>query len=125
MARWVLGRGEELKGRYQVSAAEFERALQREPDNTLLRAALARTYAVSGARAKATEHLQTLEEATHRRYVSPLDLVAVHAALGQTDEAFASLERAVRDRANLLKFLKVDPAYDSLRGDPRFSGYSG
>ena len=125
VARWVLGRGEELKGRYQVSAAEFERALQREPDNTLLRAALARTYTVSGARAKATEHLQTLKEAAHRRYVSPLDLVAVHAALGQTDEAFASLERAVRDRANLLKFLKVDPAYDSLRGDPRFSRILG
>jgi serine/threonine protein kinase/TolB-like protein/Tfp pilus assembly protein PilF len=120
VARWVLGRAMELQGQYPTAAAEFERALQREPDNTLLRAALARTYAVSGARAKAHQHLQVLEETTQRRYVSPLDLVLVHAALGQANDAFASLERAVRDRANLLKFLKVDPAYDSLRGDPRF-----
>lgn len=79
----------------------------------------ARAYALAGARARAETLLRNLG-VTGRRYVSALDLALVHAALGQTDEAFASLDRAVRERANLLIYTKVDPAYDSLRPDPRF-----
>jgi serine/threonine-protein kinase len=61
-----------------------------------------------------------LSAAADRRYVSPLDLALVHAALDQTDQAFTSLDQAVRQRANLLVYAKVDPAFESLRGDRRF-----
>jgi hypothetical protein len=64
--------------------------------------------------------LGELDRTNTRRYVSALDLASVHAALNQHDKAFSLLERAVRERANRLVFLNVDPAYDTLRGDPRY-----
>ena len=119
-ALWVLGRVYELTGRFPEAVGEFQRGLAVEPESTLLRAALARTYALSGARGQAEALLRELSAGARQRYVSPLHLALVHAALGQRDQAFASLERAVREGANLLIYLKVDPAYDSLRSDPRF-----
>ena len=119
-AHWVLGRGYEFKKQFPLAIEEFRRGLTVEPGSTLLRATLARTYALSGARAQAESLLRGLRAGASQRYVSPLDLALVYAALGQTDQAFASLDQAVRQRANLLIYLKVDPAYDSLRGDPRF-----
>ena len=43
----------------------------------------------------------------------------VHAALGETDEAFAWFEKAYRERSWWLVWLKVDPMVDSLRSDSR------
>ena len=120
-ARWVLGRAYELKRQFPMAIEQFQRGLSVEPESTLLVAALARTYALSGERALAEALLRQLSAGARGRYVSPLDLALVHAALGQTDKAFASLDRAVRQRANLLIYPKVDPAYDSLRDDPRFA----
>ena len=122
-ARWVLGRAYELQRQFPDAIAEFDRALAVEPDSTLLRAALARAYALSGARARAELLLHDLRTAAGQRYVSSLDLALVYAALGQTDAAFASLDRAVRERSNLLIYARVDPAYDSLRDDPRFAAF--
>jgi serine/threonine-protein kinase len=119
-AHWVLGRAYALKGQAQQAIEEFRRGLALEPGNTLLRAALARVYAQSGAVSEARSLLGELNEARQRRYVSALNLTPVYAALGQLDDAFASLTQAVDERANLLIYLAVDPDYDSLRGDPRF-----
>jgi serine/threonine-protein kinase len=119
-AHWVMGRAFEFSGRFAEAITEFQSGLAVEPGSTMLRAALARAYALSGARARAESLLRELRAGASPRYVSPLDLALVHAALGHTDQAFASLDQAVRQRANLLSYLKVDPAYDSLRGDPRF-----
>jgi serine/threonine-protein kinase len=119
-ARWILGRAEQLLGRYDAAVAEFEHGLKLEPDNTVLRAALARAHAAAGATARAQRMMAELERTSTRRYVSALDLASVHAALNQQDQAFSLLERAVRERANRIAFLSVDPAYDTLRGDPRF-----
>jgi hypothetical protein len=46
--------------------------------------------------------------------------VLVQAALGRTDAAFASLERAWQERRGLQAYIKVEPILDPLRGDPRF-----
>jgi serine/threonine-protein kinase len=119
-ARWILGRAEQLLGRYDAAVAEFEHGLKLEPDNTVLRAALVRAHAAAGATARARQMLAELERTSTRRYVSALDLASVHAALNEHDQAFSLLERAVRERANRIVFLNVDPAYDALRGDPRF-----
>ena len=124
-ARWVLGRALEFKGDYTSAAGEFTRALEREPDSTRLQAALARINALSGATRRADAMLHELTTTTKPRHVSALDLASVQSALGRTDEAFASLERAAREHANLVSYLNVDPAYDRLRSDPRFNRILG
>jgi hypothetical protein len=52
---------------------------------------------------------------------SPVALATVHAALGDHDEAFRLLMKAIdaRDHSRLL-FIKVDPPFASLRSDPRW-----
>lgn len=120
-ARWVLGRAYEFNGQFSPAIEEFERGRALAPESTLLVAALARAYALSGRKPDAEALLKNLNAVARVRYVSALDRASVHAALGQLDEAFAWLERAVHDRANLLTYLKVEPAYDTLRPDPRFA----
>jgi hypothetical protein len=44
----------------------------------------------------------------------------VSAGLGRKDEAFEWLERAYEEREALLVWVKVQPAFDPLRDDPRF-----
>ena len=46
----------------------------------------------------------------------------VYAGLGEKDEAFRSLEKAIELRGPwpFVILLKVDPRFDSLREDPRF-----
>ena len=44
-----------------------------------------------------------------------------HGLLGEYDRAFAYLERAYGARDFYLIFLNADPAFDSLRADPRFA----
>ena len=53
--------------------------------------------------------------------VSPVYLAAAQAALGDTEEALASLRDAVRDRDRRLASLRTDPVWDVLRPDPRFA----
>jgi TolB-like protein/Tfp pilus assembly protein PilF len=44
----------------------------------------------------------------------------VYAPMGDNDKAFEYLEKAYQRRENLLIYLKVNPLFDSLRGDPRY-----
>ena len=53
--------------------------------------------------------------------VSPVYLAAAQAALGDTEEALASLREAVRARDRRLASLRTDAVWDVLRSDPRFS----
>ncbi len=48
------------------------------------------------------------------------DLAAAYARSGQTKKALDVLEMAKTNNDSRLKFLKVDPAFDSLRDEPRF-----
>jgi hypothetical protein len=54
------------------------------------------------------------------KYIAADDIAAVYIGLGDTDHAFAWLRHACEERATALVNLKVDPAFDGLRGDRRF-----
>jgi len=45
----------------------------------------------------------------------------IFARLGDTDMALDTLQRSYEQRVFFVSFIKVDPAYDSLRSDPRFA----
>ena len=53
-------------------------------------------------------------------HVSPGELAMLLAALGEREEAFASLEKAHAAHDLQLQYLGVSPGYDPLRADPRF-----
>ena len=83
--------------------------------------ALGRAYAVSGKRDKAKKVLDELKERATRSYVPPYRIATVYNGLGEKDQAFEWLERAYEERSGSLVFLKVDPMFDNLRSDSRFT----
>jgi tetratricopeptide (TPR) repeat protein len=65
--------------------------------------------------------LRNLERRVARGgYASPLDFARAYAQVGDAERAFSYFKPAFDDRAPGLVFLKVDRAWDSIRGDARF-----
>ena len=52
--------------------------------------------------------------------VSPYTAATFLAQLGEKDQAFAQLNKALGERDALLLYIKIDPRMDPLRSDPRF-----
>ena len=84
-------------------------------------AALGYAYGLAGRKREARAVLADLESLARKRYVSSLYVAAVFIGLGDRDRAFEWLGRACDERASMLGTLKVDPAFDPLRSDPRFA----
>jgi hypothetical protein len=55
------------------------------------------------------------------RYVAAYDIALIYAALGDTENTFMWLDRAVEDRSTLMVFLAQDPMFDALHADARFA----
>jgi DNA-binding SARP family transcriptional activator/TolB-like protein len=58
---------------------------------------------------------------TRTQYVAPMVIAELSARLGDADQAFLWLDRALEQRAAPLVYLKVDPRYRLIRPDPRFA----
>lgn len=53
--------------------------------------------------------------------IAPDFSILAYVQLGDVDDAFASLDKAVEVRDPGLKFLKRDPFLDPIRHDPRYA----
>lgn len=82
---------------------------------------LRQAYATSGYKGLLTTESLLLKERSKDHYESPAALARLYAMAGQKDEAFEQLSKAYEARIDALISLKVDPRYDNLRSDPRFS----
>jgi eukaryotic-like serine/threonine-protein kinase len=71
--------------------------------------------------AVARARLSDREELAKNRYISPLEFARLHAIAGDRARAFLYLEQAVAERSSMLVTLKVDHAWDRIRGDQRFA----
>ncbi len=65
--------------------------------------------------------LDNLLRMNERRQIDPLYLAYAYVGLGDNGKAFAWLEKARDTHSLSLTALKVDPIYDPLRGDARFT----
>ena len=119
-ARRYLGLAYEAKGMYSEAIAEFQRGVKLS-GSPLMLALLGHAYAVSGKTAEAKQVLSDLQQLQGQRYVSPYTVAAIHAGLGDQDQAFKWLETAVEERDIWLMNLKVDPVFAKLRSQRKFT----
>jgi tetratricopeptide (TPR) repeat protein len=102
---------------YQQGITELQRA-KANPDS---RALLAYAYAMAGNRLEARKILSTLEQESKQQYVSPFPLAIAYIGLGENDRAFEELEKAFAERAWAMGMLRVNPVFDPIRSDKRFT----
>jgi serine/threonine protein kinase/Flp pilus assembly protein TadD len=120
VAHWTLGRAYEQKAMFVEAIAEIQKAIDFSGGSPLSLAALGHTYAVWGRRAEAERVLNELKESSKQGYISPYGIAAIHAGLGEKDQAFIWLEKAYEERSGWLIWLRAEPISDPLRSDPRF-----
>jgi hypothetical protein len=82
-------------------------------------------FAASGIKGVWRHWLDQRLERAKREYVSPADIALFYARLGERDEAFAWLERAMQEHSILFNYLASDARFDNLRADPRFPALLG
>lgn len=128
-----LGRLEEARAEARESLrleraepAEAEELTAGEPRAALRRVAawrlerlLARARGGTGAAARPASPAPA-PATTSRPWIAPSSLAALRLELGDVEGALADLARAEVERDPALVSLAVDPAFDPLRGDPRF-----
>jgi len=119
-ARRYLGLAYEAKGMYAEAIAEFQTGVKLS-GSPLMHALLGHAYAASGKSADAKQVLADLQQLQGQRYVSPYTVAAIYAGLGDDEQAFKWLERAVEERDIWLMNLKVDPVFAKLRAKRQFT----
>jgi tetratricopeptide (TPR) repeat protein len=103
-------------GRRDEAVRELREALKSSTMFEHTATELANALAVAGERQEALKVLERVKNVPWNTFGAAL----VHSGLGEKDEAFRSLQRAIDLRAPLVILLKVDPRFDSLRQDSHF-----
>jgi TolB-like protein/Tfp pilus assembly protein PilF len=116
IAHLMLGKIFFMQGKHDQGLAEFRAAGRL---GTQANSYLAYGYAVSGEITKARGILADLLERSQAEYVRAVHISRIYLGLGEKDNAFAWLQKAVHENDPELR-LKTDPMYDPLRSDPRF-----
>lgn len=114
---WVY----EQLGRYDDALKQYQIAKSFYPDNLELTWGLGRVNAALGKRDVAEKVIAQLKELSKQRYVSGYFPALIYARLGEKDRAFEWLEEAFQAQDLWMKWIKVDPAFDGIRSDPRFA----
>ena len=108
---------------YEQAIAEMRKAIELDasPGRWGRAAALGYTYGVAGKRNEALKVFDDLQLLSKQRYVSPYNFALLYLGLGEKDRTFEWLNKTFNEYPFTLVFLKIDPRYDNLRSDPRFT----
>jgi TolB-like protein/Flp pilus assembly protein TadD len=120
-AYWIVGLALAQRGRMDESIAALNKAVLLTGGGLTHEAHLGYAYALSGKREEARQVLSDLEEIAKEKYVSAYYFAIINLGLGEQELTFQWLERAFEERAGFLAFIKVEPMFDPLRSDARFS----
>ncbi|MBI3859251.1 MAG: tetratricopeptide repeat protein [Thaumarchaeota archaeon] len=105
------------QGLLEQGLAEVKRAMEMGGS---FQTDLAYAYVKAGKHEEARRLLEALQKPGGDGHVRSTILAGVHAVLGDKEAALEWLERAYGERAGYLPWTTVDPAFDNIRGEPRY-----
>ena len=117
---YLLGRAYELSGRVDEAIEVFKRIFTLS-NSPMFLGALGHAYAANGQSTLARNVLKDLQELSKRCYVSAYSQAIIHLALGDKDQTFSCLEKAIHDQCEMMTLLGIDPYFDGIRSDLRFT----
>lgn len=118
---WFLGQAYLAAGEVDRAVETLRTGVQMSGGHPGMMAYLGQACARKGMESDALGVLDVLRSQASSAYVPADYFAVVHLGLGTYDAALAWLERARQERALHLVFLGVDPVFDGLRDDPRFT----
>ena len=115
-------------GKYEEAIAEIQKAFEltggqyREDGTKRINDVLAIIYAAAGRKSDALKIVAEMDEQEKQgRYFYTFTQALVYSELGDKEQAFKRLEKAYSERAPAMVDMKVAPALDKIRDDPRFA----
>ena len=120
-AHEVLASAYARKGMRHDAMAAAEKALELSKNDLRCKAKWGIISALTGEPLAARKVLDQLRQAlTPPDFSLAYHCAALHVLLGETDEAFACLDKARQGRTVALVYVAIAPELDGLRDDPRF-----
>ncbi|HEX5733304.1 MAG TPA: winged helix-turn-helix domain-containing protein [Blastocatellia bacterium] len=119
----IMGQTYLEKGMPEQAISAFRQALNIQENHVFAQAGLGYTYARLGKRSEALEAIRRLKNNASRLNAIPHSIAVIYGALGEKDQALAWLEKAYQDRNPYMWHIKLDPRFDSLRSDERFTAF--
>ena len=119
-AHYSLGLIYTMKSMCDEAISEFQIATALFGRSSLMQGALGHAYAACGKQEEARKVITELTQVSEPMCVPYCYIAAIYADLGDKEEAFKWLTRAVTEHDAWIMFLKVDPIWRNLRSDPRF-----
>jgi TolB-like protein/Tfp pilus assembly protein PilF len=109
-------------GKYDLWLAESKKAasLFGQPEQLEIAEEVSRVYSKSGFNPAIRREIEMRKQLAKRRYVDPADIAYTYAALGDKEQTFAWLDKAVAEKSDGLETIKIAPELDPWRSDPRY-----
>src|SRR6266516_4279053 len=107
------------KGMFAEALADLE-SQRSQVAPTVYWAVITSIYGHAGRAADARATLHELRQSIRRRPVAAVFIAGAYAGVGDKDSTMTWLERAYAEHPSELTSLKVDPAWDLVRSEPRF-----
>jgi TolB-like protein/Tfp pilus assembly protein PilF len=123
---FYLSRVYEDKGMFEEAITEREKGMLLDGADPARVAkgkqVMLEAYRAGGAKGYWQQGLEFIKEDLAKgEDVEPADLAAIYSRLGEKDKAFEWLEKVFEEREEGRQSFNVAPAWDNLRGDPRFA----
>ena len=120
-AYFILSLVQEELGDFDEALAALLRGAQLAPRSPRMIASLGRAQAIAGRRDDALKSLAELDALARTRFVSAWERGILYLGMRDYDRCFEQLQLALQDRFFDLTLLAVDPRFDAVRDDPRFT----
>ncbi|MBV6497130.1 MAG: hypothetical protein DYH05_11165 [Acidobacteria bacterium ACB1] len=126
LTHFVLAQAYDRTAQYQDAIAEYQKAdvlREKESESEAAERAGELSAALNhdGAPGYWQKRLKFGEEDLSKNRGSAFDIAVVYARLGDSERSFEYLERSFRANEFDIGWLKIEPAFDPMRSDPRFS----